>query len=88
MLKTIEEHQKLAFTHIMKHYKQAGKSNPVSRGAVTTDKQSLLLRYYPPSDRKLILNIVNRLFTFLYIYFCFLRRKTERAKMLRTTRNS
>ena len=72
MLKTIEEHQKLAFTHIMKHYKQAGKANPVSRGAVTTDKQSLLLRYYPPSDRKLILNIVNRLFTFLYIYFDFL----------------
>ena len=54
MLKTVEEHQKLAFTHIMKHYKQAGKSNPVSRGAVTSDKQSLLLRYYPPSDRKLI----------------------------------
>ena len=54
MLKTIEEHQKLAFTHIMKHYKQAGKANPVSRGAVTTEKQSLLLRYYPPSDHKLI----------------------------------
>jgi hypothetical protein len=51
MLKTIEEHQKLAFTHIMKHYKQAGKANPVPRGAVTTEKQSLLLRYCPPSDR-------------------------------------
>ena len=54
MLKTIEEHQKLAFTHIMKHYKQAGKANPVSRGAVTSEKQSLLLRYCPPSDRKLL----------------------------------
>ena len=72
MLKTIEEHQKLAFTHIMKHYKQAGKANPVSRGAVTTEKQSLLLRYYPPSDRKSItIEFISCLFVFLLISFHF-----------------
>ena len=69
MLKTIEEHQKLAFTHIMKHYKQAGKANPVSRGAVTTEKQSLLLRYYPPSDRKSIIEFISCLFLVLLICF-------------------
>ena len=42
MLKTMEEHQNLAFTHIMKQNRQD----------ITTDRLSFLLRYYPTTDRK------------------------------------
>ena len=58
MLKTIEEHQKLSFTHIMKHYKKGGTAQPVTRNSTPTpgEKQSLLLRYYPPADRKYIIH--------------------------------
>ena len=58
MLKTIEEHQKLSFTHIMKHYKKGGTAQPVTRNSTPTpgEKQSLLLRYYPPADRKYIMH--------------------------------
>ena len=53
MLKTVEEHRKLAFTNIMKHYKKGGTATPHSRSATPSgEKQSLLLRYYPPADRK------------------------------------
>ena len=54
MLKTIEEHKKLSFTHIMKHYKKGGTATPVTGRAPTPggEKQTLLLRYYPPADRK------------------------------------
>jgi len=53
MLKTIEEHKKLSFTHIMKHYKKGGTATPVTGRAPTPggEKQTLLLRYYPPADR-------------------------------------
>jgi len=55
MLKTIEEHKKLSFTHIMKHYKKGGTATPVTRNSPAPvnpgEKQTLLLRYYPPADR-------------------------------------
>merc|ERR1719468_927889 len=54
-LKTPDEHKKLSFTHIMKHYKKGGTATPVNRQNSTPlqpgEKQTLLLRYYPPSDR-------------------------------------
>ena len=55
MLKTIDEHKKLSFTHIMKHYKKGGTATPVTRNSAPVapgEKQTLLLRYYPPADRK------------------------------------
>ena len=55
MLKTLEEHKKLSFTHIMKHYKKGGTATPVTRNTTPVhpgEKQTLLLRYYPPADRK------------------------------------
>ena len=56
MLKTVDEHKKLSFTHIMKHYKKGGTATPVNRQNSTPlqpgEKQTLLLRYYPPADRK------------------------------------
>jgi len=54
MLKTLEEHKKLSFTHIMKHYKKGGTATPVTRNTAPVnpgEKQTLLLRYYPPADR-------------------------------------
>lgn len=52
MLKTTDEHKKLSFTHIMKHFKKGGTAVPCSRNAAPGDqKQTLLLRYYPPADR-------------------------------------
>ena len=53
MLKTTEEHKKLSFTHIMKHFKKGGTAIPCSRNTSPGEKQTLLLRYYPPADRKL-----------------------------------
>ena len=62
MLKTLEEHKKLSFTHIMKHYKKGGTATPVTRNTTPVnpgEKQTLLLRYYPPADRKnFIQNII------------------------------
>lgn len=56
MLKTVEEHKKLSFTHIMKHYKKGGTATPVTRSSLPAsnhgEKQTLLLRYYPPTERK------------------------------------
>ena len=55
MLKTLEEHKKLSFTHIMKHYKKGGTATPVTKNQQPMhpgEKQTLLLRYYPPADRK------------------------------------
>ena len=66
MLKTLEEHKKLSFTHIMKHYKKGGTATPVTRNTTPVhpgEKQTLLLRYYPPADRKNFIiykNISNR----------------------------
>ena len=52
MLKTTDEHKKLSFTHIMKHFKKGGTAVPCSRNTTPGDsKQTLLLRYYPPADR-------------------------------------
>jgi hypothetical protein len=56
MLKTMDDHSKLSFTHIMKHWK---KGNGVGAKAVPTSPGSqgrtVLLRYYPPPSKGLIL---------------------------------
>ncbi len=44
MLKTLDAHKKLSFSHIMKHWKKQGLPNNAK------DKQ-MLLRYYPPASR-------------------------------------
>ena len=43
MLRTVEDHQKLSFTHIMKHWKKA-------QGQKEGQK-SVILRYYPPAKK-------------------------------------
>jgi hypothetical protein len=56
MLKTMDDHSKLSFTHIMKHWK---KGNGVGAKAVPTSPGSqgrtVLLRYYPPPSKGIIL---------------------------------
>lgn len=47
MLKTLDTHKKLSFSHIMKHWK---KQTP-AQAAANKSKQ-ILLRYYPPSARQ------------------------------------
>ncbi len=53
MLKTLDDHAKLSFTHIMKHYKKGGTAVPAPKNASSEadDKKTILLRYYPPADR-------------------------------------
>ena len=41
MLKTVEEHKRMAFTHIMKHWKKGQNAS--------TGEKGVLLRYYPVS---------------------------------------
>ena len=89
MLKTTEEHKKLSFTHIMKHYKKGGTATPVTRNSAPSpgEKQTLLLRYYPPSDsRKFILRFEN--IPIVLLKYFRARGKTQHSKMLWTTRNS
>ena len=44
MLRSAEDHQKLSFTHVMKHWKK--------NSAVRADGQkAIILRYYPPAKR-------------------------------------
>lgn len=43
MLRTVEDHQKLSFTHIMKHWKKA----PGQKEG----QKSVILRYYPPAKK-------------------------------------
>ena len=43
MLRTAEDHQRLSFTHVMKHWK---------KNSVRADGQkAIILRYYPPAKR-------------------------------------
>ena len=43
MLRTVEDHQKLSFTHIMKHWKKAAGQKE--------GQKSVILRYYPPAKK-------------------------------------
>ena len=43
MLRTVEDHQKLSFTHIMKHWKKP----PGQKEG----QKSVILRYYPPAKK-------------------------------------
>ena len=52
MLRTVEDHQKLSFTHIMKHWKKA-------QGQKEGQK-SVILRYYPPAKKGMYLRVVER----------------------------
>ena len=55
LLKTVEQHKKLSFSHIMKHWKRT-LPNPASRENQASvpglEKKTILLRYYPPSAQK------------------------------------
>lgn len=56
MLKTVDQHKRLSFSHIMKHWKKTGAalSIPQRGGAPlspNSQNKSILLRYYPPSSK-------------------------------------
>ncbi len=55
LLKTVEQHKKLSFSHIMKHWKRT-LPNPASRENQASvpglEKKTILLRYYPPAANK------------------------------------
>ena len=53
MMKTLEDHAKLSFTHIMKHWKKGGTATPATKHPpVPGEKRTTLLRYYPPAHLK------------------------------------
>ena len=52
-MKTTEEHTKLSFTHIMKHWKKGGTATPATKHPPAPgEKRTTLLRYYPPASMK------------------------------------
>ena len=56
MLRTVEDHQKLSFTHIMKHWKKA----PGQKEG----QKSVILRYYPPAKKgKMFAAIIRKVIT-------------------------
>ena len=53
MMKTMEDHTKLSFTHIMKHWKKGGTATPAAKNPPAPgEKRTTLLRYYPPAHLK------------------------------------
>ena len=53
MMKTMEDHTKLSFTHIMKHWKKGGTATPANKNPPAPgEKRTTLLRYYPPAHLK------------------------------------
>lgn len=53
MMKTLEDHTKLSFTHIMKHWKKGGTATPATKHPpIPGEKRTTLLRYYPPAHLK------------------------------------
>ena len=53
MMKTLDDHSKLSFTHIMKHWKKGGTATPATKHPpVQGEKRTTLLRYYPPAHLK------------------------------------
>ena len=61
MLKTVDQHRKLSFTHIMKHWKKS----QISPTKPNQPQKTILLRYYPPpskSEKYLSLYILIRAF--------------------------
>jgi hypothetical protein len=69
MLKSMEDHTKLSFTHIMKHWKKGNTLTPAGAKAASNSPGSqgrtVLLRYYPPANKsKLKKNLkLKRIFT-------------------------
>ena len=64
MMKTNEDHAKLSFSHIMKHWKKGGTATPATKHPPAPgEKRSTLLRYYPPAHLKgkriFIVNCIN-----------------------------
>ena len=54
MMKNLDDHTKLSFTHIMKHWKKNGTATPATKGPAPGpgEKRATLLRYYPPAHLK------------------------------------
>jgi len=53
MMKTMDDHTKLSFTHIMKHWKKGGTATPANKNPPAPgEKRTTLLRYYPPAHLK------------------------------------
>lgn len=53
MMKTMDDHTKLSFTHIMKHWKKGGTATPATKNPPAPgEKRTTLLRYYPPAHLK------------------------------------
>ena len=53
MMKTMDDHTKLSFTHIMKHWKKGGTATPANKDPPKPgEKRTTLLRYYPPAHLK------------------------------------
>jgi hypothetical protein len=53
MMKTMDDHVKLSFTHIMKHWKKGGTATPATKHPPAPgEKRTTLLRYYPPAHLK------------------------------------
>ena len=62
MMKTLDDHTKLSFTHIMKHWKKGGTATPATKNPpVPGEKRTTLLRYYPPAHLK-GMNLSNMIF--------------------------
>merc|ERR1711937_360229 len=49
----MDDHTKLSFTHIMKHWKKGGTATPANKDPPAPgEKRTTLLRYYPPAHLK------------------------------------
>ena len=53
MLKTVEQHQHLSFSHIVKHWQKDGGGHTSQRPTTPTGgHKAMLLRYYPPNQSR------------------------------------
>lgn len=51
MLKTMDDHLKLSFTLIMKHWKKNTMPMPIKAGNNPNSDRTTVLRYYPPPSK-------------------------------------
>ena len=62
MLKVMDDHIKLAFTHILKHWKKGNGMNASATKTLSNSPGSqgrtVLLRYYPPPSKRKYFNIL------------------------------
>uniref|UniRef100_T1J404 TRASH domain-containing protein n=1 Tax=Strigamia maritima TaxID=126957 RepID=T1J404_STRMM len=52
LLRTVEDHMRLSFSHILKQWKKSGSLSPARAANQSTPGRNVLLRYCPPSHNK------------------------------------